>query len=118
MKNTTSKTAVWSPVDLRNYLARIVNAYKEDEHWPHILTILTNGLETGDPVPLGTASHPPTPEMTCRVQAIPSAAKKAPVQTNVTTANTLMTPVGSVRVAPPVVSGSQPLPQATEEERE
>jgi hypothetical protein len=33
-------------------------------------------------------------------------------------ANALMTPVGPVRVAPPDVSGSQPFPQATEEERE
>jgi hypothetical protein len=55
-------------VTSRPALARIVNAYKEDEHWPHILTILTNGLETGDPVPLGTASHPHTPEMIRRVQ--------------------------------------------------
>jgi hypothetical protein len=29
-----------------------------------------------------------------------------------------MAPVGSVRVAPPGVSGSQPFPQATEEESE
>jgi hypothetical protein len=70
MKNTTSKTAAWSPADLRDYLARIVNAYKEDEHWPHILTILTNGLETGDSVPLGTASHPLAPEMIRRVQVV------------------------------------------------
>jgi hypothetical protein len=48
----------------------------------------------------------------------PIGSKKALVQTNVTIANTLMTPVGSVRVAPPGVSGSQPFPQATEEERE
>jgi hypothetical protein len=70
MKNTTSKTAAWSPVDLRDYLARTVNAYKEDEHWPHIPTIPTNGLETGDHVPLGTASHPPAPEMIRRAQVV------------------------------------------------
>ena len=51
MDDDTSKTAAWSPADLRHYLSGIVNAYDEEEHWPHILTILTNGLETGDPVP-------------------------------------------------------------------
>jgi hypothetical protein len=54
MKNITSKISVWSPDDLRNYLARAVGAYKEDEHWPHLLTTLINGLETSDSVPLGT----------------------------------------------------------------
>ena len=63
MDDDTSKTAAWSPADLRHYLSGIVNAYDEEGHWPHILTILTNGLETGDPVPLGTAKHPLDPEL-------------------------------------------------------
>jgi hypothetical protein len=50
----------------------------------------------------------------------PIGSKKALVQTNVmhTAAKTLMTPVGPERVALPGVTGSQPLPQATEDERE
>jgi hypothetical protein len=54
MDSITLKTAAWSPADLRHYLSSIVSAYEEEEHWPHIFTILTNGLETGDTVPLVT----------------------------------------------------------------
>jgi hypothetical protein len=56
-----------------------------------------------------------------KTQAIPSAVKKALVQTNaVTIAKALMTPVGPERVALPGVTGSQPLPQPghREDERE
>jgi hypothetical protein len=103
-----------------------VNAHKEDEHWPHILTILTNGLETGDPVPLGTASHPPTPEMIRRAQvvkelliAVPRRHLPGGILGKATIpvesilwqiASALTTPVGPVRVAPPSVSGSRPFP--------
>jgi hypothetical protein len=68
MNDITSKTAVWPPADLRHCLSSTVNAYEDEEHWPHIFTILTNGLETGDTVPLETAKHPPDPEMTRRAQ--------------------------------------------------
>jgi hypothetical protein len=70
MNNIMLKTAAWSPTDLRHYLSSTVDAYEEEEHWPHIFTILTNGLETGDTVPLGTARHPPDPEMIRRVQVV------------------------------------------------
>jgi hypothetical protein len=48
----------------------------------------------------------------------PIGSKKALAQTSVTTANPLMAPAGPVRVAPPGMSGSEPFPQATEEEGE
>jgi hypothetical protein len=72
MNNITSKTAAWSPADLRDYLSGIVSAYKEDEHWPHIFTILTNGLEIGDPLCRWgpQVTHPLDPEMIRRVQAM------------------------------------------------
>jgi hypothetical protein len=57
MNDITSKTAAWPPADLRHYyLSTTVNAYEEEEHWPHIFTTLTNGLETGDPVPPGSSA--------------------------------------------------------------
>jgi hypothetical protein len=73
--------------------------------------------------PPGVSGSQPFPQATVEEgeedTGNPIGSKKALVQTDVTTAaNALMAPVGSVRVAPSGVSGSQPFPQATVEEGE
>jgi hypothetical protein len=79
-----------------------------------IASTLTTPVGSARVAPPGVAGFQPFPQATVadgeENAGNPIGSKKALVQTNVTTAKTLMTPVGPERVALPGVTGSQPLP--------